>query len=498
MDDSISKDTAILELTTITPFQKEYHTSSPGGKADDIVMSPFSKPLLKTTWNNHFTTRVEKQNLNDDEYLYIIDSDNWHLLTGTTFYIDIPALSVKTEYADSIQICWPKNLAHQILELSHLLLKETYIQSIDKIWMDMVAQFYQPPKLGLREEYDERIGNVPYLVEWNVNLPSTTLICSQPWYYSESLDMAFPLFLLKLYGLGKLQHKHTFNLKISKLLRMRVKDKDTGLWTELSRIDLSVLNGVGKENLPKIPPPTMEADYVCLSTQEIETYFLSQEKITYYTKNIISVSGEEPKGYGSRDCISISTPGPCLAIHWVAENKLSSMKRNLSNYTTNNEDSNLGWNPCAFFSLNYSKTIRYAKSPHYVSEFEQPRKYALSMPYSKGFNMLSFRHSHGTPGDPDIGIVLKIVSAKLKIYLEDTDPRKHILTEDDIEDPKKLTSLDLLERDTRSLTSTLITERPFLVHVRMLVLRKLEFKRIGDQKTGKYIVKIIDADSADI
>ena len=158
---------------------------------------------------------------------------------------------------------------------------------------------------------------------------------------------------------------------------------------------------------------------------------------------------------------------------WVAENLTSRENRNYSNYTTNPDSVYLGWNPIKRVSLSYGGSPRFddMESDHF--DKIECWKHFPSAPAEAGYNGYSFSLD-STSLDADVGIVMDGIKARLVSTLGNTDPYLKPVKEND----EKKASIDELDIDV----TTGSAGDKFSIHVRLLVMKKLIIRKVGDDK----------------
>lgn len=448
---------ARLDLRTINELQQEMHI--PQNDTEEIV-SNFHWDFRKTTWYTQIPIKMRSSTT--DDTLTFHTNMNFDYLISTDFCITLPALKVKKDYQDRIRISWTHNPGHNILELSQLKFDDDIVNSFDTLWLDTYKQFFMKHV----DNYNLRIGNVPCLESWNVFMPRYNIKIPLPFYYRRDLAKAIPLFQMTDHNI---QHVFKLKLKIGDLLRMQTKTAKG--WKDIP-CNLSYLDGAGSGSLN---PPDLWGYYGYITDAERESEKCASERVYYYD-DIVPLESMNTTRYGQTNWVDLECKYPCRSIFWVAQNKNAKDVHYYSNYTTNVDDHNKGWNPCEKISLLYGGSPRLDNmdSDHFdgMSSFH----FFVNSPHEPGYNGYSFSTDPSTM-DADIGIVFSGLKAKLLVSINNTDIfLKPVKTDFNIDE------IDNLE-DEYSHTESDKSDPLFNLQVRLLVQRKFTLKKKED---GKY------------
>lgn len=316
-------------------------------------------------------------------------SNSCHYLMSSKLYFKLPPVLVKEEYRDTIRIAWPRNLAHHIVKLAKLKWGTADYGTLDAVGKDCLAQFCMEKKEGARDSYNLHAGNIPYLTNFSDRLPAYTGSVSQPWYYSMSPDLAFPL----LYGRQglNLTHRYEFRTKLSDLLR--IKRFNNGKWTNFKGKLSTYLNLTDDAS---IPIPELWG-YYCILDEAVKEALLSCfTKQRMYIRDMVICDSDETKGYGSVLSKELKAKNPAVAIFWVAENVRAKNIKNYANYTTDYEDQIDGWNPIGTCSLRYGSDDKFKdrESIH----FTRGDGFS-SHPCEAGYHAFAFQEFSGSQGE---------------------------------------------------------------------------------------------------
>lgn len=476
---------ALVDLNTITEFQKTLHETDENDE-DDKLESRFHHRIKKCSWSTHIP-EVLKYSPSDNGGVDYKINTKFQYLRYTYMKIKLPHIKVKEECKDRIQICWPYNIGLNVVNSASWKIDDCVIQKIDSVWNNINAQFFR--KADKTGHYNNMIGNVGFLQAWSNELVPYSLVVPQCWSYCKDNVQAIPLYLASS---SKIEHFYDFKLKYSDLIRMRLK-KDTPEgeveeWIETEYQYKFIEKMVsGNEQLEY---PDLWGRYV-KTTEDEETSmkeFYQENECEYYIEDVVSLDSENSSALGSNVPIDIQCSNPCKAIFWVAENVESTSLRNLSNYTTNIHDINGGWNPISEVKLTYNSTdvrLSNMSSEH----FDRAEAYFNfpSTPYQPGYNCYSFAYDL-TSIDADIGIVFgEKLRARLNLKLSDTNPHNTKAIEENIAlNEGNINSIfeKMLDKTTNkssklqnsSISESKAQDTNFKIHIRLLVLKKLKFE----------------------
>lgn len=454
---------AKFDLDTLTKFQEEIHIPS---DEDEEITSNFYREFRKTTWVSHIPSKM-KANCSDTEVSFTANT-TFHYLINTFIRQTFPALRVKKEYENDVQIAWPHNLGTNSTPKACFKIDDDTLQTIDYVWFDIHSQFFMKP--GFRDHWNMCVGNLPMLENWTNFLPEFTSNVRQPWFYGKDFCMAVPMFLSSL---SLFEHVYTIRPFITDLLRMRVKKGDG--WIE-TMCNLKCLDGTGPNG--QLRPPELWGRYGYLHPTEFK-WNKCREKHTFYIEDVIACDSVIPSSYGSVVTVQLDCKTPCKAFYWVAENLSAKENRNFSDYTTNKDNMYQGWNPIRSRSLMYSGNTRLEMADSDHSDKIEPWDFAISPPSEAGYNMYSFACNPNSL-DAEVGIVMNGMSVNLLCTLDNTDPYLK-----PVKNTEDKSILDELRGDKRIVYNG--TDK-FIVKVRLLVTKKLTFSQDPKDKDKYNII----------
>lgn len=477
------------EYDVLNDFQKELHFVN---DQSDIT-SVFYKEYRKTMWYAQSSVKLKCTGSGESELSYTVNN-MFHELLYTYMRQNFPALRVKSNWANRVQICWTHNMGTNIVQQGRLKFDDDVPQTIDSVWYDIYSQFYMKP--GFRAHYDVCVGNLPILEDWTTNLPEYTTNIIQPFYHAVDACRAIQLFYFS--SLASITYNYKVRNNISEMLRMRCRlpDKEfkdekgnvirkDPIWKEYP-VNLKYIEGAGPSATLKTPE--VWGRYAYLSDEEIEWYKMceveevvegdkkvmrSKDKVIYI-EDVVSCNSTNPQMLGSSVQVDLDCKTPAKAIFFVSENLTARNNRSFSNYTTCADNLYKGWNPNKAVTLAYGGSHRLDNMD--IDHFDKIEcwKHFPSPPSEPGYNAYSFAYD-STSLDADVGIVMNEIKAKLLITLGNTDP--HLK-------PIKVTE-DEGKGDLEELESDRVSDRTgdrFVTHVRLLVTRKMTISKLTNEK----------------
>lgn len=398
-----------LDIDSITEFQKELHYSKDPN--NNQVKSRFSCVIDKYAWSTH--SKAKMIHTADDGEVVYTASKKFDVLFKSEIHINLFPIKVKGKYKGKIQICYPHNLGHNIPYQGELKVDDDHLQTIDSIWLDINAQFYMKSGAGFRHHYKRMIGSVPCLEEWSTELPGLPLVVPQPFHYSKNTRVAL---LLLNSSMTTVTHKYKLRNKICEILRMRYNlgTESQPNWQEIQP-KLRYLDVPTRTK--QFPIPELWGRYTIMSDAEREWHKsidpVTNEPIKHsiYTEDIIMITSNNPTPIGSTDVIPLHCKSPCKALFWVAQDVKAIENLNFSNYTTDSENLNNGWNPCSTVSLKYAGAPKIDKLSNKHFDLSEPWDFFPSAPDEPGYNACAFGYELNTLNS-DTAIVFQPLSGK--------------------------------------------------------------------------------------
>lgn len=465
---------AKLELKALTAFQQAIHTSETGE-----IESQFANKFDSVLWNTQIPCKFKCTQDEDD--LIFTTNPTFHYLMYSWLRQKLPSIRVKKDNKHPVQICWCHNVCNNIIISAEARSDDNKFQSFDNFWCDMYPQWYTKP--GFKDHFNMCVGNNPILEQWTDFLPSLPVKAVQPWFYSKDTSAAFPIFYCS--SQTSIVHRYKMKRKIVDLLRMRI-DEGKG-WKEI-KPNLKYVEGYGTNILPI---PQLWGRYAFVTPDEVDYYKTceGQKERVYYIEDVIACEATNPSVYGSKVDIQLHCDTPCKGVFWVAENLTASNVNNFSNYTTNSSDLFKGWSPIKNYCIMYGSQPRTDIMESDQTEIE-PWFHFPSAPWEPGYHVYSYAHSSASVRS-DVGVVLSNLGARLLLTISNMDPYSNIeaeteetedITQDDGESPK------IEEQPGKGIEHdpTDVSEDKFMVHVRLLVMKKLV---IAQGEEGKFVFR---------
>ena len=396
--------TSVITYENFTEFQHRLHSPTTD---DEIIPSKFFSEIRKTSRSTHVPcplTRTSESNLD----VYTATS-KFDYLMYTYLATTLPTVRIKKDRRDRVEICWTRNVFHNMIRHGSLRFDGDTGAEIPGGWLDIHAQFFMKNGARFPQHYDYMIGNVHCLVNWSTFLPKFNITSPQPWYYSENISHAIPLFLCSMNGVT---HVYNFRLDLKDLLKMRA--KVNGEWHNI-KYDASHI----VSNTPTISTPVMIGRYAKISPAEIAWHKEISHEVVATT--VMHFGTNNPSATGDDVPIKIHTNTPVRALFFVAECQLARELNNRSNYTTNPHDSTRGFNPIRRVTHTYNSQPALVQKDYQANRVE-PWYHALSAPGEMGYNM----HSHSYhPGSlsADVGLTYtQKLGAELYFYIDSSNP----------------------------------------------------------------------------
>ena len=488
---------ARIELDSQTEFQRRLNSVT---DKNTPIYSSFDGEFTKGMWHSSLIEELKRRDDNDNECTYAINDERDILIYSYATWKS-PAVRVKELHRDDTLICWTKNLATNRFVKSKFFSADTQIQEFDNVWMDIYYQAFMENKEGAREAHNLSTGNTPELTSFCLELAETPLEFDLPWYYSEHPALAYPLYHLHR---NKARSYHTFKLKnkIWDLLRMCIKDKETGEWHTVPAGDYRDRLDYTMES---IPHPKIWGRYGTLTQGEKECHAAASK--SYVIRNVMSVDTDNRFTLGTTQTLNLaSIAAPCLAIFWVVENKEATQNNCHSNYTTHDSvpERRYARNPVETSSLRYTKDPKGSSgvgaacfedfsSEHFTSA--SFRRHLRSRPTEIGYHCYSFAQDLGGYLHGERGISLSAVGAELSCKFwkprSRTGQRRPVVDsqrdlEASISDSVSATGSSSSEPiDQQSIDQLMKTE--FILHTRVLILRELTFEHLSDKTVLKLV-----------
>jgi len=329
----------------------------------------------------------------------------------------------------------------------------------------------------MRDLYNEMIGNIPCLTEWTNELPPYPITTPQPWLFSKRINTGL-LILKSNNNITFTFHRRT---KISELLRMKVKIKNKDGY-EYKEIPCN-LNYLDMES-DSLPIPELWGRYCQMSDPEREHRKRNEIKHEIWYDDIIITSSNNPTPLGSNVIIPLHNKTPVRHIFWMAQNIKTIKNRNFSNYTTNIEDLYTGFSPCARAGIKYGGSNRVPELPYYHFSRSEAYDFFPSAPTDPGYHVYTFSYDP-VGNNADSSVDIDNLNASLNLKLGDTDIFKSVEeTLEEFDEEGNIIPVEALEEDE----AYLMRKEQYIVHVRLVVYKKLEIQWSNEENKLKYLI----------
>ncbi len=447
------------ELNSLTDFQKEIHVTS---SATEDIMSNFYKPFIKSTWNSNISMKLKCSN--DGHETVYTANNSFHFLIYTYMRFQLPKITVNEKYKDTVRVAWCHNVGTNIINQTSFKEDDEVFHTWDNTWADIYFQFYQKIGEGKRDNHNIGIGNIECLENWSTSLPEYYINVQQPWFYSEHVQHAFPLFYKG--SQTRAEHRYVFRNKISELLRVQI--LENGEWKDTIKKIHKYISVRG--DITTINTPELWGRYSFNTETEIKWLKSCSKDRTYYTKDIEICDIPNTNRYKTISEVNLQCNNPCLAMFWVAQNNEALSLNNYSNYTTDSKNLYNGWDPIKTTTLKYGTTYRLDNMASDHFNIAESRNHFSSSPNERGYHAYSFAND-STAYDGDTGVVFSGINAKLQCLLENGN----IFLQNE-STPNK----DYVQEEDESQT--------FITRVRLLFMRKVTIK-VDDEGKFRILIK---------
>ena len=479
---TVSAKIAKEDFEALKQFQHEIHTTD---DPKEEIMSEFYTRFIKSTWYSDVDLRLAVTE-DGDVTVYKVNN-SFHYLCYTYMRYMLPSIRVKPHYKERVRIAWPHNVGSNIVRDAVFKEDDDAYHKFDNVWLDIYPQFYQDKGAGMRENYDNGVGNVPCLEQWSEFLPAYPINIDQPWFYSMHNSLAFPIFYKG--SQTRAEHRYTFRKHIKDMLRVEILTHSG--WTQPKK---SIHTYLDIEHDAKLPIPELWGRYSYINDNEV-TFHKSQceGKRVFYTRDIEICDQANATPYKKSATVTLRSPRPCLAMFWVAENAEAIDNNNLSNYTTNSHDVYAGWDPIRSNTLTFGSTKRFVDMPSDHFSIAAPRRHFISAPSDRGYHAYAFAKD-STNYHGEVGVIPDDRSAELKCLIDDGNifgpdyANSTSVMEDDDDDLVEPSNISSASSVPSSRTDY-ITKRQKPIHddapmfnlrVRLLVMRKFTIEKKSD------------------
>jgi hypothetical protein len=402
---------------TLTNLQNLLHQPR---KDNDPIHSVFITEFRRSTWYFKQPEKLISTPGADDEIIYKTNP-KYHGLIFTDINVVLPSIKCNDNYTAR----WTQNIGSNIIEKMRLKFNDTVIQECDYISQDMHTEALITSED--RRIRKENMGNVNMLMNWNQRIPSYPISYTLNTFYSESVSKCFPLYLCGFFD--RLEHCLKIRNKIEDLLC--VKDSNEHFVLASPDTISKIGNSAAKIEMT-IPNPVVWGEYVYMSDTECNEHRRSimntddEKKIDLNKRNMILIeniiSHDSPNSIDLGQVYVIKIPDTCFPVHrisWVAQNQTALNNKYYSNYSTDANDHNDGWDPIEHTSIDFGGGYSIVDMPSFRTNRVYPSRELAATPECKGFNYWSMSTTKSMINPPP-GI--RIINGNISVKLRDTNP----------------------------------------------------------------------------
>jgi hypothetical protein len=305
------------------PIQRRLHLPSELGKSVDPT---FSWDYYNVAYSDSQTVDIEPvvtQNPDGTVTITFTFDQSFSVVQSTTLYMTTPEYATKS--AD-IMIALPDNFFHNYVSRAELKFGDQSMTTMDTSVFDALIQ--TAPVRTSRKQYLRNIGNNGVLNVFNHRLAASRVSFPVPWGWSRRNSPPLPLFLIE----GPVTVSYTLK-PVTSLLRVVQRNRQ-------GQEILRKYNPNDPVDVPPLPIPRMVCEYANLTPEEIEI----QKSITRQMSldSFASIRVPVVDGMGR---IRINNDWPMRSVFVMAQNMKAALVNNLSNYSTDYEDSYKGNGP---------------------------------------------------------------------------------------------------------------------------------------------------------
>lgn len=404
-----------LEVESLEEFQRELHRA--GDDEDSDYPSNFYTTHKNSPWYSLQPTKMSCTS-DGDTKLYKTNG-TYNLLEHTYLRFVTPTLVIQDDYKKDTRIAWCHNLGHNIVREATFNVGADIYQSWDSEWADINSQFYQRQGAGKRESCQKMMGNRPELEDWTQDtLKSEVINVDQPWFYTNSPYLAFPIGLAG--STVTVEHRYNFR-KTHELVRVQRQINE--IWEDVTLDESQFLEMIRYTNKGTIHEPELWGSFALTDNRAAsdiseETHlgcrYANGVDLCYLSKDVVKFqSGDISISDKATITNDIGSLMPALAFFWNAENKTATKYNNYSNYTNNCEDLYKGSDPITSTTFKYGTDVKLKEMASDHFSHTQPLYYFRSIPNEVGYHAFSVCHD-SLSVDVEPGLIFKKLNAKIE------------------------------------------------------------------------------------
>ena len=249
----------LLEFESLQETQeKKYHTDQ------NSLYSTFRPSNPKFAWSvSGFKELKFHQDLQVENGSFVgnyVVSNDFDILRNLVLRAYLPDIRVNPEYKDKIIVCWCPYIGHNIIKNIIVKCDSFNEKIITPKWLDINYNFF----INNKEFYNYLIGNRSELTKWSSDSIDATSIAFPLPVFNRNESFSFPIFRIRNLN-DKLKFKSTYNLKLTKLIRMKMLN-DEGKYVTIE----PKMKYLDESTNKTIKIPKMFGQYVKLSEFDIQ------------------------------------------------------------------------------------------------------------------------------------------------------------------------------------------------------------------------------------
>lgn len=324
-------------------------------------------------------------------------SQDFHYLHSVYMTQKFPEVSVKPEYKDRIQICYPKFTAHNTWTEAIFTVGKTTFR-LDPYCMDAFYQYY----IENKPQYELEVGDKESIRQWSDKIEAFIYKAYHPWPMHFGRSKGIPLFFFNCIERPDLVYfTYTLKNKISSILRMR-QLKDDGSYENIPFNEEYI---VKPENGGTLETPTLTGKYSIQLDDEIRN-LIQDDDGTKHPYSVSYTCYDPYECFDSIDCgsekeIQIKHDKPIKAVYFSLQNREFEKCGACSIYTLSDDDDDEdSKTPFETISVNYGLTSLRNQDPLVFKNNDANNSSSLNHGFycfASCFKVFS--------NDPDVGVV---------------------------------------------------------------------------------------------
>lgn len=395
-----------IVLKKLSPYQTRNHFSRSG---EQFKMS-FKPAKVGIAYSEPYP-RLMETTATQDTIVFKTDPTS-HYLRYTKCVQLFRSIEVKDEFKDNYEICLPPMPAHNIFTRAEMDLDGNMFE-LTPFCLDCYFEHFVKDK----EQYQQEVGHTPYLTKWSTLIPQWRTSVVHPWPMSFGPNKAIPCFLVfGEHSQKQITFTYHTRTSIKDFVRMRVKNED-GTYTIISFDETKVKN-VAKDE--KFASMQMYGYYSSITNSEMRSIVAQSKERPYIVSydHFVVQDVDTTLEHTSTCIIEPTCPKPCKFLMFAAENQTAMISSNFSNYTTNPDDRNMGFNPINYVSIKCGLTsLEKTPSELFISTHTE----ASSKPTNPGI-LIHTTCNRVFTDETDVGIVWPNYKGKVTLSINEDGP----------------------------------------------------------------------------